>query len=237
MNSEYYDHKVKKWDDMLRYSPAPRARRRLILKLIRRYAKGGDSLHDIGCANGLLLKTIRNNVKNVTLSGSDISKETVELNKKNYPDIEFYHLDIGAETSHRHQYEIITCAEVLEHVPDVNIAIRNIASMLLPGGKAILTLPMGKIYPIDKEAGHIRHFENSTIFNEYFSVTDEMHWGFPFFNLYKSLINVKPEIINEKFGERKYGPFNKLVSHLIYMLFRCNLPFGGKQLVLVLQKK
>lgn len=236
MKSSFYDVKLDQWDDMLIYSPAPRHRRRVVLKLLKKYAQENASLHDIGCGNGFFLREIKKKFNNLALSGSDISEITINRINKLFEDINFTVFNFGKKINGElDRYDIITCCEVIEHIENLKIAINNFKKILKPGGIVILTLPRGKIYPIDKMVGHYRHFDDILIFKNYFSVVKQIHWGFPFLNLYKWAINLFPEFMNETFCNAKYYRLKKILSNFLYYLFFFNLPFGGNQLVLILK--
>lgn len=237
MTGNFYDGKWKEWDDMIKYSPAPRHRRRMIIKMIKRYSRPGLSLHDIGCGNGVLLSEIKRKIHNLKLSGSDISSAVIGENRKKQGDIRFYAFDIGKEIDHPGQYDIITCSEVLEHVENMETALKNLNRLLKPQGVAILTVPGGKIYPIDEAVGHYRHFSDTSLFDGMFEVTARLQWGFPFFNLYKWAINLRPGKMLEKFNSHEYSGSKKFVSNFINLLFYLNLPLWGYQTVLVLKRK
>ncbi len=234
MSSLFYNNKVKEWDDMLTYGPAHRYRRNIVLKLIKEVVKEGDSLLDIGCGNGLLLTQINQKFNYLNLNGCDVSEDVIYRNQISYPNIHFYALDIGENIEASSCYDIVTCTEVLEHIKDIEVALGNIKKLLNPGGFAILTLPRGTIYPIDKTVGHYCHFQDSSLFSDFFVIKKELHWGFPFFNLYKWAINLKPEYINREFGETKYNFIQKFVAKAIYYLFTFNLSIWGNQLIMVL---
>lgn len=239
MNRDFYDKKWGEWDNMIKYSPAPRHRRRMILKMIRRHLppRTGLSFHDIGCGNSVLLLEIKRKINHLQLSGSDVSTAVIENNKKKYTDITFYPFDIGKEIDHPPQYDMITCSEVLEHVENIDAALQNLDRFLKPEGILILTVPRGKIYPIDKLVGHYRHFLDMSLFDEMFEVKECIKWGFPFFNLYKWVINLYPEKTLKGFNSNKYGTSKKLIASFINFLFYLNLPAWGNQMVLVLKKR
>ena len=236
MNSKFYNKKWIEWDDMIKYSPAPRQRRRIVKNLINNYYKDGYLLHDIGCGNCITLLEIKKKFKNIILSGSDISDVVISNNKEQYSDIKFEVMDISKEINHSGKYDIITCCEVLEHVADIKIAVKNIYTLLKPSGIVIITMPCGKIYTIDKFVGHLRHYSELSIFDGLFEVKKIIKWGFPFFNLYKWAINLKPEAVMNSFSTNKYSLFEKLISDVIYILFFFNIDIWGSQLFLVLKR-
>lgn len=67
--------------------------------------------------------------------------------------VEFRELDIDS----------IVCMNVLEHVRDDRLALRNMAAVLGPGGKAVLIVPAFEaLYgPIDRNLGHYRRYSKS----------------------------------------------------------------------------
>ena len=237
MEQDEYNKKWHKWDDVIVYSPAPKHRRRIVLNCIKKYAVKDKKLHDLGCGNGYFLKLISQKFKGLLLSGSDISEEVIKQNQLKYSSVKFHSQDIGTDVDVSNCYDIITCCEVIEHLKDPEIAINNIAKLLKPFGIAIVTVPRGKVHSIDKMMGHCMHFKNADAFSKAFVVIDELKWGFPFFNLYKWAINLKPEYMNKQFGEKKYNTIQKIIANLIYSLFFLNLPIWGNQLILVLRSK
>ncbi|HEX3772781.1 MAG TPA: methyltransferase domain-containing protein [Polyangiaceae bacterium] len=58
-------------------------------------------------------------------------------------------------------YDLVAMFEVLEHVPDDEGLLREIARITKPGGRLVLTVPMGmKHYcSFDRYMGHVRRFE------------------------------------------------------------------------------
>lgn len=73
MQTDLYD-KVWKfgWSDMKRFSPVGRRTRRWVLKLLQQ-VRHPESIADIGCGDGSLLKRIRCLYPNAPVFGSDLS--------------------------------------------------------------------------------------------------------------------------------------------------------------------
>ncbi|MBF0541903.1 MAG: class I SAM-dependent methyltransferase [Nitrospirae bacterium] len=236
MDSTFYNKKWKQWDDMIKYSPAPRHRRRIVINLINQYYKNRDSLYDIGCGNCFMLIEINKKYKDISLNGCDLADQVIEKNKEQYSNISFDVMDISSEINLTNQYDIITCCEVLEHVSDINKALENLYNLLKPSGIAIITVPCGKIYPIDKSVGHLRHFTELSMFEKLFKIKQIIKWGFPFFNLYNWAINLKPEAALYNISSCKYSMSQKIISNIIYLLFFFNLNIWGSQLFIVLQR-
>ncbi|MFL5436679.1 MAG: glycosyl transferase family 2, partial [Myxococcales bacterium] len=57
------------------------------------------------------------------------------------------------------------CLNVIEHVPDDRSSLRNIASVLGEGGRAIVLVPQGQwnFGTLDEVLGHLRRYDEATI--------------------------------------------------------------------------
>lgn len=228
--SDFYDAQWQGWDDMARYSPAPRIRRHRTLSWLKKRPFG--TLLDIGCGNGEFLLEALLAFPGVGLAGYDVSPQVIEKNRNASPKVEYKVFDLERD-SFDQTFEAVVCMEVVEHCSDYVAAIRRLAEMTEK--YLVITVPCGPLFPIDKMVGHTRHFTPKDIADavEKAGLTVERveAWGFPFFNLYKHLINLSPEKTSQAFmSEQKYTDFQKLVSRLVYICFRLSLPFAGYQL-------
>ena len=89
-----YERGWTQWGDMIRYSPAPFHRRRLIMKLADEVPF--ESVLDVGCGNGELLLALSRRRPLRRLVGVDIAASVIDENRRTFPDFEFHHLDIGS---------------------------------------------------------------------------------------------------------------------------------------------
>jgi SAM-dependent methyltransferase len=218
---------------MIRYSPAPFHRRRLILDLAKDLSFA--SVLDVGCGNGEVLLEFQRRHPGASLVGADVSALVVAENRARMPGMRFEQLDLGAGALEM-KSDLVVCTEVVEHVEDWETALRNLRAMC--SGHLILTVPTGRVFPIDRMVGHIRHFTAESLAQGLaragFSCDLVWQWGFPFHTLYKSLINVAPDRTMDSFAGQEYGPLQKIVAAVIGSAFYLNLkhtPFG-RQLVI-----
>lgn len=228
----FYDEAWEKWNDMIRYSPAPRIRREKILSQIEKLSV--RTLLDVGCGNGEFIVSARKRLPKLALFGADVSPDVIGNNRKKFEDAKFFELDLN-RSSLDTRYDVVTCLEVIEHCDDYRDAIGRLAAMT--GRYLFVTVPCGPVYEIDRRVGHLRHFSPDEIGN---AVTDAgleviraQAWGWPFFNLYKKLINVNPDKMMDSFlSSKRYTFSQKALGELVYLSFRISLPIMGQQLFL-----
>jgi 2-polyprenyl-3-methyl-5-hydroxy-6-metoxy-1,4-benzoquinol methylase len=148
-----YNEGWTRWGDMIKYSPAPFHRRRLILELADGISF--NSVLDVGCGNGELLLALSQRKDVGRLVGTDIAEHVLSSNRTAFPGFVFHQLDISAAWLPE-KFDLVVCSEVIEHVNDWQQALRHLRKMTR--GHLILTVPSGKVFPIDRRMGHYRYF-------------------------------------------------------------------------------
>ena len=225
---------VASWGDAHRYSPAPRHRRRLIAAWLRGL-RFSDCL-DAGCAQPYLLEKLQRH--RIAAFGCDISGEVIRRNKIRFPDARFEQFDLVQQAwPGGRRFDLVVCSEVLEHVEDWGAALANLTRM--SRRHLLITVPGGKIRPIDRHIGHLRHFEGAELVtalrNHGLDAIRLRRWGWPMHSIYKRAINgIMPEQVYRTFGEQEYGFWKKLLSQIINIAFYANdiFPWGNQLLIL-----
>lgn len=119
-----------------------------VFRKTKYYIHSINTCCDIGIGNGFTLKFFYN--KGVRTTGVDISPYLVnyfnEVFTAEKMNIELTEADITKSNFGEGIYDLVTCFDVLEHLPDegLNVAIKNIASSLKPEGILIGTVPLGE---------------------------------------------------------------------------------------------
>jgi 2-polyprenyl-6-hydroxyphenyl methylase/3-demethylubiquinone-9 3-methyltransferase len=97
----------------------------------------GKKVIDVGCGGGILAESISQSGANTT--GIDLSEKALKV-------AELHALEVGASLTYRaisaealaeeqpEQYDVVTCMEMLEHVPDPASVVRACAKLCKPGG-------------------------------------------------------------------------------------------------------
>jgi 2-polyprenyl-6-hydroxyphenyl methylase/3-demethylubiquinone-9 3-methyltransferase len=97
----------------------------------------GKKVLDIGCGGGILAESIAQSGAETT--GIDLSEKALKV-------AELHALEVGANLTYRSisaealaqeqagHYDVVTCMEMLEHVPDPASVVRACATLCKPGG-------------------------------------------------------------------------------------------------------
>lgn len=97
----------------------------------------GKNVLDVGCGGGILAESMAQSGANTT--GIDLSEKALKV-------ADLHALEVGATVHYRsiavealaeeqaEQYDVVTCMEMLEHVPDPASVVRACAKLCKPGG-------------------------------------------------------------------------------------------------------
>jgi len=224
-SSEFYNEAWYRWDDMKIYGPTARHTRRFIFQLLN--GLSFNSVLDAGCGTGILLQQIVGQYLHVQLTGSEYSPQGLEFARRRLPNATFHILDLSTKILER-RFDLITCIDVLEHIPDDHAALKNLFAMT--AGYLVLSVPLGKLFKAEVDRmGHVHGYSRTELEGKLceagFEIIKAIQWGFPFYNLHRRVANLMPpETSTGAFSTRK-----KLISNLIYRLFYLNLSFGGER--------
>lgn len=111
----------------------------LRLDYINRYCGGldGKTVIDVGCGGGILAESMV--TLGATVTGIDMGEAPLSVAKLHGLEsgITVHYQRITAEAmaeQHAGQFDVVTCMEMLEHVPDPSSTIRACAKLVKPGG-------------------------------------------------------------------------------------------------------
>jgi SAM-dependent methyltransferase len=208
------------WDDMRRYGPMARHTRRLMCEITADLAPG--SILDVGCGEGSLLADLLRAHPAAKGAGAEISENALALARRLLPGAAFHVLDIGARALPE-TYDLVTCADVIEHIPDDEAALRHMADMCTPGGRVVVATLQGRMRRFEADIGHQRNYARGELAAKMeragLVVERVFEWGFPFYSpLYRDLL----EAIGNRGTMGRFGPVKKMLSHLIYAVFLLN---------------
>ena len=235
MNNNIYDNLWKTgWEDARLYGPIARHSRRIIKKMIKPLKI--SSVLDVGCGDGSLLNLISESHNPEIVSGIDVSYNALEIARKIFPNGVFYKIDITQQKLEKH-FDLIISADVIEHLKDDEKAIINMAQMLKPNGRLIISTLLGKMRDAEKQVGHLRNYKKSEltkiIEKTGLEIESIVTWGWPIYSpFYRNFLN----IINNKGTMGNFGITRKIICHILYLIFYFNSSKKGDYIFIKAKK-
>ena len=115
---------------------------------------------DVGAGNGLFLKFFKE--KGYKVAGFELEKKNVH-NMKRDPELTHENItqaDITKLTG-KQEYDVVMASDVIEHIKNDILAIRNLWSFVKPGGMMLITVPAHSyLYgKRDEKWGHFRRYD------------------------------------------------------------------------------
>ena len=203
-------------------------------------------LLDIGCGQGDLLLALTGGRDDVEAVGVDTSRTGIEVARRKLPGARFIQRDLMSPDSPPEALSgwatHATCSEVLEHVDDPVLLLRNAAAFMAPGCRVVVTVPGGPRSAFDLHIGHRRHYTTATLrevlLRSGLDVERVGGAGFPFFNLYRLVVCARGRRLVDDVREtngRPAGATARMAMAAFRGLFRLNRPPGrlGWQIVAV----
>lgn len=97
----------------------------------------GKSVLDVGCGGGILAESMAR--EGATVTGLDMGAEPLQVARlhalKSGVTVEYVQETVEEHAAkHAQQYDVVTCMEMLEHVPDPQSVVNACAQLVKPGG-------------------------------------------------------------------------------------------------------
>jgi len=110
-----------------------------------RGAVSGRAFIDVGCNVGFAVEAARR--AGFAATGIDIDADAVATARRQFSDCAFHASDIAGFAARGAAFDLVYCAEVIEHVTEVRAFIAALSALTRDGGLVYLTTP---------DAGHLR---------------------------------------------------------------------------------
>jgi 2-polyprenyl-6-hydroxyphenyl methylase/3-demethylubiquinone-9 3-methyltransferase len=130
------------WDPTSEFRPLHEINPLRLAWINARAPLAGKNVLDIGCGGGILAESMAQ--RGAIVSGIDLSEKALRV-------ADLHSLESGAPVRYRliadealaeqeaGQYDIVTCMEMLEHVPDPAAIVRACATLVKPGGQVFFS--------------------------------------------------------------------------------------------------
>ena len=134
-------------------------RNRIILRALRRAKPDISRFLEVGCGTGFVLQAISRAWPNARLETAEIHLEGIAHAKRRVPSAVFRQLDVRFMDEPA-TFEAIGAFDVIEHIEEHELVVRNLARALKPGGVLAVTVPQhpGLWSATDEHACHVRRY-------------------------------------------------------------------------------
>ncbi len=142
---------------------------------------------DVGCSTGHLLSDLSACMPDATLIGVDLVAGGLRNAHRQVPDALLLQADVCALPLEDACVDYALSANLLEHVPDDQRALAELARILRPGGRAVIVVPVnpGSYDCYDRLLGHERRYARGELARKArsagFDVVHDLHLGAPLF--------------------------------------------------------
>jgi 2-polyprenyl-3-methyl-5-hydroxy-6-metoxy-1,4-benzoquinol methylase len=205
----------------------------------------GQRILEVGCGVGGIIDLLG---RRELIFGIEVEEEVLSFAKGRFqdrPECRFAQADIVrlsddlADTLQRSHFDSVVCMNVLEHIEDDVAALRQMAALLVPGGRVALLVPAGRwLYgEYDRLDGHYRRYNRRMLQNaitqaglrvtrlHYFNSVGAIGWWVQYKVLRRTI-----------HGEVQFGVMNRLLPAVRFCERLVKPPFG-LSLIAVCQKE
>jgi SAM-dependent methyltransferase len=115
-------------------------RNELIAWALGRYSPGARSFLEVGCGTGFVLAGLRDAFPELRCVGGEYYPEGLVFARRRLPGVELVQLD-ARELPYEQEFEAVGSFDVIEHIPEDELALEGMRRALVPGGTLLLTVP------------------------------------------------------------------------------------------------
>ena len=197
MTNPDWDQHWQEYTPSAEIGPANGFRRRIMLRLLDMpHDNASVRMLEIGSGTGEFAAEFTRRYPKASFLGLELSRVGVEVSARRVPSAQFLQrnllVPIPPEELPETRSNFAVCSEVLEHLDEPAILLRNAAACMAPGCKIVVTVPGGPMSAFDRYIGHRKHYRpeelKATLQRAGFTVEAAYGAGFPFFNLYRATI-------------------------------------------------
>lgn len=213
------------------YGPRHAVREAMMLRALTQALPAPARVLDAGAGAGSFARKLA--AAGYTAIGIEPSEAFVaHVNAHPQPNLTFQAGDLTALPLPDASVDGAVAGEVLEHIPDHDQAVAELARVLAPGGFCLVTVPADPALwdRSDDWAGHVRRYtegELRGLFERHgFTVLSCRRWGFPVTRLYHRGFYLR--LLDRRRGpSAPLGGWKKLASHVLAAAMRLDHVFDG----------
>ena len=221
------------------------SRKDALTQLDRQATTSKTVILEVGCSSGFMLKELAEKYSDCYVIGSDVVKDPLYKLANDLPGVPILRFDLLKNPLPNNCVDTVIMLNVLEHIQNDILALKNIYNLLKPGGRLIIEVPAGpKLYDsYDKELHHFRRYSAREISDKLiqngFIIQRTSHLGFllyPAFYVSKTINKLRgsAKLANVRVRIQKTREsyiFKILMGLESKYLSNVNLPFGIRILI------
>ncbi|MBW4710824.1 class I SAM-dependent methyltransferase [Roseobacter sp. YSTF-M11] len=117
-----------------------RARNRIVIWAAEKYAPDFSSLLEVGCGTGFVLSGLSKRFPDARFVGSEIFVDGLPFALQRVPSAELMQMD-ARQIPFVDEFDVVGAFDVLEHIKEDEIVLRELHSALKPGGVLLVSVP------------------------------------------------------------------------------------------------
>ncbi|MDA9679883.1 class I SAM-dependent methyltransferase [Gammaproteobacteria bacterium] len=218
------------------------ARNRIILWVMDVCLPSFNNFLEIGCGTGFVLNAVNKKFPRTELFGAEFYEEGLIYARLRVPQAKFSQLDAQL-LDDVEMYDCVGAFDVLEHIENDELVLRNIYRALNPSGFLVMTVPQHKWLwsAVDSHAGHQRRYTKKELIDATEAAGFQVEHVMSFVSMLLPLMwaarVLKRHEIGDDMAEMEIS--NRLNTALGWMMkaeffllkHGLRLPFGGSLLV------
>ena len=136
-----------------------RSRSRLIIWSLKKYFPDMENFFEVGCGTGYVLSCLEKAFSKACLHGGEVFVEGLKFASQRLSRAELVQMD-GRQIPYEDEYEVMGAFDVLEHIEEDELVLKQMHSAVRPGGGIVLTVPQHPFLwsQTDEYAHHVRRY-------------------------------------------------------------------------------
>lgn len=118
---------------------------KMVIKLMGGEKNMPKNVLDVGSASGWFLSELALRYPKASYAGVDVYKKAIDYGKKRYKNLQLICSDAHSLPFPNESFDVVICAEVLEHVKSPEKVLREIKRVLTKDGTAIIEMDSGNL--------------------------------------------------------------------------------------------
>jgi SAM-dependent methyltransferase len=223
-----------------------KSRNEIILWVLKTKIKSFDKFLEVGCGTGFVLERIAKEFPRAQVSASEYYEEALVFAKNRVPRAKFTKIDI-TELKIKNQFDLVCAFDVIEHIKNDELVIKNLANAILEGGYILITVPQHKFLwsSMDEEAHHERRYSKHDLVKKVEDAGLRVCYSTSFVSLLTPLMWIARKKNQENFNpweqfqiSKKLNTILELVMKIEFIFIKLGIrfPFGGSLLLLACKR-